>query len=148
MAKFTRLIELKAADKISAAFDRISRKLRPLTKGVRRAAFSFDQLQKRTAKLRKSLSKTGKAMRNVGRDMSMRMTLPILGFGAAALFATSNFEKSMNKVEALTGATADEMASMTAMARELGKTTQFSAKEAADGMSFLGMAGFERQYLQ
>lgn len=53
------------------------------------------------------------------------------------------FEESMAGVQAVTRATTDEMEAMESVARQLGATTRFSAAEAAEGMRFLGMAGFE-----
>jgi TP901 family phage tail tape measure protein len=49
----------------------------------------------------------------------------------------------MSGVEAVTGATAAQMAELNKVARELGATTEWSASQAADGMKYLGMAGFE-----
>lgn len=60
----------------------------------------------------------------------------------SAVGTISNFEQSMSRVEAITRASADEMRGLTAVARELGATTEFSASQAADGLQFLGMAGF------
>jgi TP901 family phage tail tape measure protein len=55
----------------------------------------------------------------------------------------AKLEASLSGVAAVTGATADEMAELTRTARELGAVTQFSAAQAADGMRFLGQAGFK-----
>ena len=49
----------------------------------------------------------------------------------------------MARVRALTQATQSEFSALSGLARELGSTTVFSASEAADGMQFLAMAGFE-----
>ena len=54
----------------------------------------------------------------------------------------ADFEGSMNAVKAVTGASAAEMNSLSDLAKEMGASTAFSAKEAADGMAFLGKAGF------
>jgi len=69
-----------------------------------------------------------------------------LGLGAAAGVAIkefAGFEQQMSKVLALTGATDSEFAELNKTARDLGATTQFSAREAAEGMEFLALAGFE-----
>ena len=47
----------------------------------------------------------------------------------------------MNQVKAVSGASADEMLRLKNLALEMGSTTKFSAKEAADAMGFLAMAG-------
>ncbi len=54
----------------------------------------------------------------------------------------SDFGDAMARVGAISGATSEELAAMERTARELGATTMFSASEAAEGMTFLAMAGF------
>ncbi|MEY8748942.1 phage tail tape measure protein [Alkalicoccobacillus gibsonii] len=85
----------------------------------------------------------GKSMQKTGTTLTKAITLPTALAGGAILKLGVDFEKSMSKVEALTGAGAAEMDLMTETAKELGKTTVFSASEAADGMAFLGMAGYD-----
>ena len=67
-------------------------------------------------------------------------------FGGGALVATiADFDSSMSRVAAITRATDAELAALRATASELGNTTEFSAAQAADGLSFLAMAGFDAQ---
>ncbi len=54
-----------------------------------------------------------------------------------------DFEEAMSTVEALSGATPEEMAALSEQAKELGATTKFTAKEAADAMGYMGMAGWD-----
>lgn len=53
------------------------------------------------------------------------------------------FEAAMKRVGALALASKSELASLEATAKKLGATTTFSAKQAAEGMQFLAMAGFK-----
>lgn len=53
------------------------------------------------------------------------------------------FEKSMSNVQAISGASADEMELLTATAKEYGSTTQFSASEAADALGYMALAGWD-----
>lgn len=55
----------------------------------------------------------------------------------------ANFSQAMSTVEAITGATAEQMVRLTEVARDLGATTRFSSTQAAEGMLFLARAGFE-----
>lgn len=57
----------------------------------------------------------------------------------------STFEASMSKVEALSGATGSELDALQEKASELGRTTQFSASEAADALSNMALAGWSTQ---
>ncbi|MFG2678297.1 phage tail tape measure protein [Streptomyces sp. NPDC048392] len=70
-------------------------------------------------------------------------TVAAAGLGWAALSASGQFEKSMNQVRAVSGATGKDFQDLRNQAKELGATTKFSASEAADGMGFLAMAGFK-----
>lgn len=55
------------------------------------------------------------------------------------------FDTSMSKVQAVSGATAEEMAALESKAEELGASTKFTAKEAADAFGYMGMAGWKAQ---
>jgi len=50
------------------------------------------------------------------------------------------FEKQMSKVKAITNATEDEFVQLNKLAKEMGATTAFTAKEAWDAFEFLWMA--------
>lgn len=53
------------------------------------------------------------------------------------------FGGTMSTVEALSGANAEEMQSLTAEAKELGATTKYTANQSAEAMTYMGMAGWE-----
>ena len=54
-----------------------------------------------------------------------------------------NFEQSIAKLGAITRASDASMRNLQKTARQLGESTQFTAREAASAMTFLGMAGFK-----
>ncbi len=54
-----------------------------------------------------------------------------------------DFQSSMSTVEALSGATANEMESLTAKAKEMGAATKFTAQEASEAMQYMSMAGWD-----
>ena len=57
----------------------------------------------------------------------------------------AEFESTMSTVEALSGASGGEMEELSAKAKELGATTVFTAQEAGDAMTYMGMAGWKAQ---
>ena len=57
----------------------------------------------------------------------------------------SSFEKSMSNVQALSGATDEELQMLSDTAKEFGANTQFSATEAADALSYMALAGWDAQ---
>lgn len=87
-------------------------------------------------------ARAGRRMRNVGAGMTAAITAPIAGMGALILRTGGQFEASMNRVAALSGASGDQLEALRDTAREMGATTQYSASQAADAMGFLAMAGF------
>ncbi len=95
------------------------------------------------ARASKAARQLGSKMQKIGRTMSMALTAPIVGFGISILKIAGDFEASMNRVQVLTSATGEEFKKLRQQARDLGATTAFSAKEAADGMGFLAQSGFE-----
>lgn len=63
----------------------------------------------------------------------------------ASVGAAANFEQSMARVKAISGATDGEFAKLSQTAKDLGASTQFSATQAAEGLSYLSMAGFKTE---
>lgn len=53
------------------------------------------------------------------------------------------FETSMSKVAALSGAGEEELAALEAKAREMGAETTFSASQAADALGYMALAGWD-----
>ena len=61
----------------------------------------------------------------------------------SAVKTAMSFEAAMSKVKAITMADNEETKQLTDTARELGEKTQYTASQAAEAMSFLGMAGWK-----
>jgi len=93
-------------------------------------------------KIQSRLLETSKRLQSVGNTLSTRVTLPLTLMGAGVVRTAFLFQKSMNRVAALTGATGKQFQEMTDLARRMGEVTEFSASQAADAMGFLAQAGF------
>lgn len=71
-----------------------------------------------------------------------------IGMGIADTVNTyKNFQAQMSTVQAISGASAESMKDLTAKAKEMGATTQFSATEAGQAMQYMAMAGWENQQM-
>lgn len=66
---------------------------------------------------------------------------------AAMIGTAANFEQAMSKVKAITNSSNEDMERLTATAQDLGSKTQFSASQAAEAMSYLGMAGWKTEQI-
>lgn len=82
---------------------------------------------------------------NLGNTLTTSLTLPVLAIGTAAVTTGNDFEAQMSRVQAIAGATKDELEQLTDQAIELGAETSFSATEVAAGMENLASAGFTTQ---
>ena len=64
-----------------------------------------------------------------------------VALGANVIKMAGDFEKNMNRVEALSGATGDQLKKLRDQAKELGRSTQYGAAQSADAMAQLATAG-------
>ena len=94
-------------------------------------------------KLTRDVRTVGGKFQEVGAKMTAAFTAPAIAVATASTKIGMDFEAAMSKVQALSGATGDELAALEQQARDLGKATVFSASEAAEGMAFLAMAGYD-----
>jgi len=67
------------------------------------------------------------------------------GFGAVSVKTGAEFDSTMSTVQALTGATGDDFTDLRNKAIQMGNDTVFSASEAAEAMTYMGMAGWKTQ---
>jgi len=112
-------------------------------KPIRIVISGIDKFSSTIAQSQKKIEKFGRSVSNVGKKMTVGMTVPLIAAGGIALKTTADFEQSMLRVQNLTGATGTQFVALEKQARDLGATTIFSASEAAEGMGYLGMAGFQ-----
>ena len=67
------------------------------------------------------------------------------GLGAVVAKTGMDFQAAMSEVGAISGATGDDLKALEEMAKEMGATTKFSASEAAEGLKYMAMAGWDTQ---
>lgn len=103
----------------------------------------------------KKISKVGDDISNAGEKM-LPVTAAVAGVGVASVKTAANFESSMSQVQATMGITKDAMSdvngesvntmdALSALARQMGSKTAFSASECADAMNYLALAGYDTQ---
>lgn len=91
------------------------------------------------------LKNFGKKTEDVGKKMTTKVTLPILGVGTAAVKIAADFDESMSQVRAVSGASGKDFDALREKAIDLGADTAFSAKEVADAMTEMAKAGWSTQ---
>lgn len=89
------------------------------------------------------ISALGGLATTVGSTLTKGVTVPLLGIATAAVTTSIGFEAQMSRVKAISGATGEDFTKLEGQAKDLGATTAFSAKQAAEGMENLASAGFD-----
>lgn len=82
---------------------------------------------------------------NLVTDVLRRAVDMMREFAAATLEVGVNFDSQMSKVEAIAGATADEVERLRDKAKEMGASTKFTATEAGEAFEYMAMAGWKTE---
>ena len=85
----------------------------------------------------------GHKMESVGKDLTKKVTLPLVAIGTAAAKVGSDFQTGMSEVKAISGATGGDLKRLEEKAKEMGATTKFSATESAEALKYMAMAGWD-----
>ena len=135
-------------------------------------AMSLNQYERNMARLQRQIDSTNQKIKHFNELMSARnrtranyntaridflSTMQTVKMASAPLVdayeAAASFEKAMSKVGAITlGDVKGEeynrqLQKLTETARRLGETTQFTATQSAEAMSYLGMAGWKTEQI-
>lgn len=150
----------KAASKLKVKLSEQRQTLHELRGTLGASGQSYRELSNRQKELARSAEKAQQAQASLQKTMlaqqqnrQQRDNLRGQLFDAAGMAVAlavpikvaAQFEQSMANVGAVANATDQEMAQLTATARQLGSTTNWSASQAAEGMKFLAQAGFSTQ---
>jgi TP901 family phage tail tape measure protein len=141
---------------MSRVIDAVLRLRDEFTQPLSKSIDMMTSASKAGEKTRKSIEKFGKGIADVGGGMTAAITVPVVAAGTACVKTASNFESSMSQVQATMGITKDAtselngqvvntMDSLGDLAKDMGKSTKFSASEAADAINNMAMAGYDVQ---
>jgi TP901 family phage tail tape measure protein len=117
--------------KSAQANQKSAKELTALEKEVR----SYTDAAKKAEEATKGFGKAGAALLGIAASLSAAAFFPIK--------SAADFEQALSGVIAVTGGAEESIEALKATASELGRTTRFTAQEAAVGMQYLGQAGFD-----
>lgn len=115
-------------------------------------ALKQNELESYTQKMKdlsENLNSLGDKFKNTGEKMSsiggnlMKASAPLLAFSGYSAKVAMDFEESMSNVQALSGATGRDLDKLTEHAKLMGSQTSKSAKESADALGFMALAGWD-----
>ncbi|CAB1242708.1 Phage tail length tape-measure protein [Clostridiaceae bacterium BL-3] len=113
------------------------------TNGLKSAGQQMKQFMNSNNSAETRIQSLGGAMNTVGSTATKALTIPLAGVGAAAVKTSMDFGAQMSKVQAISGATGNDLNKLREQAIKLGADTAFSATEAAEGQENLASAGFK-----
>lgn len=163
------LSKQRQIEKTSAALGAQTQKLNQMCDALRDAGVDTSNLEQESSRLEAQLGELKREQEQAaeGADsFGSRSTRAISSVGdalaaagiAAALHeifeaysecvgVAADFEESLSTVAALSGASSEEMAQLSELAKKLGATTKFTVKESADAMTYMAMAGWDAQQM-
>jgi len=97
--------------------------------------------QKSSKSIQQSFNDIGKSMTNAGKQMSMKVTAPIVALGGAAFKMSGDFDQAFRKVNVMLGASAEEAVNYKQRILEISSATGKSAGEVADAFYTIVSAG-------
>lgn len=125
-----------------------------LTREIVSCTNELEDLEKQASKTYQAFEKiaaAGEKLKEVGGKIEdAGKSLRYVSAAAAGLLTgivktTAEFDASMSKVAAISGAAGEEFDSLREKAREMGATTKFTATESAEAMNYMAMAGWKTE---
>ena len=113
---------------------------------VRIVVKAVDQVTGPVRRMNRALGGLGSIAAAVGAvQLGRVLTRNLINVGRTAISIGSAFDQSMANVAAITKAAGSELQALEKTARDLGKSTVFSAVEAGEAMESFALAGFENK---
>ncbi|MGM9677570.1 MAG: phage tail tape measure protein [Butyricicoccus sp.] len=145
-------VQLESGDLGQDKYDALEREiaeteaeLKKLEKQASDSAVKLQALGTSLQQTGEKMAGIGNGMKTVGSTLTKTVTAPLLGVAAAAVKVGTDFDSEMSKVAAISGATGDDLQSLRDTAIEWGSKTKFSATEAAEGLEYMALAGWNTQ---
>lgn len=136
-------------------------------KGIDFAMADAKRLNTGFSNISNTATNIGKSITGVGKVLTAGITAPVVGFGVASIKSGAEFDKSMSDVKAVSMSTKTDMDKLSkaaddlgvsykkgtndadtafnalrATAIKMGNDTKFTAKESADALYYMGLAGW------
>ena len=140
----------QAAQELAREIDDLSGELKENKDAMRDADKAADELDRSLDDLDPEKPASGftvlkGALASLAADAIRRCVDALKEFAAATLEVGTNFDSQMSKVEAISGATADQVERLRDKAKEMGSTTKFTATEAGEAFEYMAMAGWKTE---
>ncbi len=147
----------------TASIQQQTQQLNRVGEELREAGVNTDNLEESNARLQRSyerlqnsqqtIQRLNQAQQNINESISHTKTqlvgtVGVMAAAGAAIYngpvkKAAEFQEQMSTVQAISGATGDDLKLLSEKAKEMGATTKFTAKEAGQAMEYMAMAGWK-----
>lgn len=156
-------------DKTAASLERQTQKLQEMDAALRESGIDTDKLTDESKRLETQIGELKDKQEEaadgassfgdqaVGAFEAVSNAMAAAGIAAAlheiyeayveCVKIAAEYEATMSTVEAISGASAEELGALSDKAKELGATTKFTATESAEAMTYMAMAGWDAQQM-
>ena len=144
-------------DNFNTNLDKAQKKFKSFSDNISGLSGKIDSVYKGVGDALKPAVDGFKAVEDVGKKAGNAITTGLKGFaaaatavggfGAAAAKSGMQFDATMSEVSAISGATGQDFQDLRDKALEMGAKTKFSASEAAEAMTYMGMAGWNARQM-
>lgn len=128
MANFSVSYIVKAIDKFSDVVNKMDRALGGFNKKI--------------ATTHKNIEKLGKGMVKMGKNLSLKVSAPLIAAGTMSVHTADKFEQSMERMRVTANLTNKQFFALENQAKQLGATTDFTASKVAAAQAALAEKGF------
>lgn len=146
-----------------ASTEQQKEQLARMSEELRAAGVNTDNLEEANGRLQRSyerlqnsqqtLQRLNQAQQNINENISYTKTqlvgtVGVMAAAGAAIYngpvkKAAEFQGQMSTVQAISGATGDDLQLLSEKAKQMGATTKFTAKEAGEAMEYMAMAGWK-----
>lgn len=113
-------------------------------------ASSWDKAADALIKYGERITAISQKIEDLGRNLTTKITLPLVAVAGGMTKTTADFESSMKQVAATMGITVKEIEDgsesykiLEEAAKECGEKTKYSASEAAEALNYMALAGYD-----
>lgn len=146
-----------------ASTEQQKEQLARMSEELREAGVNTDNLGEANERLQRSyerlqnsqqtIQRLNQAQQNINESIShtktqLAGTVGVMVAAGAAIYngpvkKAAEFQEQMSTVQAISGATGDDLQLLSEKAKQMGATTKFTAKEAGEAMEYMAMAGWK-----
>lgn len=126
-----------------ASYNRLQQQLSRVNADIAKQTSTWGQLEAKLQTVSSKLQTVSQGFEKAGTAISKGISAPAAAVGGFAIKTAADFEAGMSKVKAVSGASAADIEALGNKAREMGSKTSKSATEAAQGMEYMALAGWD-----